>query len=89
MQHIHITVFGRVQGVFFRHHTKQMAEMLNIKGIVQNQDDGTVRIEAEGEKEQLQKFIKWCQEGPDAANVDNVEHHIGALKNYDTFEIVT
>lgn len=87
IKHFDITITGHVQGVFFRHHSKEVAEKLGIVGIVQNQADGTVRIEAEGEEQQLQKFLEWCQEGPDTANVDRLEHHIAQLKNYSTFEI--
>ena len=37
-------VFGRVQGVFFRHHTALMARQLGLTGTVENQPDGTILL---------------------------------------------
>ena len=80
-------IFGKVQGVFFRQHTKQKAEELNIGGWVRNRDDGSVELEAEGEEAPLEKFEAWCTHGPDAASVTRVETtHITAGK-YQRFEI--
>ena len=42
------TVFGLVQGVYFRQYTWQEARQLNLVGWVANQPDGTVRVVAEG-----------------------------------------
>ena len=88
VKHLTISVNGRVQGVGFRYHTKKMAEKLGINGTVQNEADGTVRIEAEGTQEQLQNFLDWCLEGPDAANVDDLQQREGQVKNYRSFEII-
>ncbi|ETB57881.1 hypothetical protein YYC_04677 [Plasmodium yoelii 17X] len=50
-------VFGKVQGVFFRKYTKLEADMLNIKGYVQNTNKNTVIGTAESEnKELLDRF---------------------------------
>lgn len=40
MRRVHVIVYGVVQGVFFRHNTKRMADKLNIKGFVRNANDG-------------------------------------------------
>ena len=69
----HITVKGRVQGVFFRRNAQQKADELNITGWVRNMDDDTVEIVAQGEENELQQFIEWCKEGPSKAIVENVE----------------
>ncbi len=39
MRHIHLQVFGRVQGVGFRYFTQRIAMNYNIVGTVQNVDD--------------------------------------------------
>ena len=44
------TVFGKVQGVWFRDSTCTEAQNLNIFGWVKNMPDGTVMLEAEGEE---------------------------------------
>ena len=46
MKNYKIIVFGIVQGVGFRYTTKAIADNMGIKGIVRNQNDGTVYIEA-------------------------------------------
>jgi len=67
-----LTIHGRVQGVGFRYYVKQKADSLGISGFVKNQPDGSVYSEAEGEAEQLDLFIHFCQKGPSFARVDNV-----------------
>ena len=69
---VRISVTGKVQGVFFRQHTKQLADKLNVKGFVQNMSDGTVYIEAEAEEEAMQQFIQHCKKGSSASSVEKV-----------------
>ncbi|MGB9720642.1 MAG: acylphosphatase [bacterium] len=70
---IHLYISGRVQGVFFRAHTHEVAKELGLVGRVKNLDDGRVEIVAEGKGIDLQKLIDWCWHGPPGARVDNVE----------------
>ncbi len=67
-----IKVFGKVQNVGFRHHTKKSADKHDISGFVQNRQDGSVYIEAEGKEENLDHFILWCHKGPMWADVAHV-----------------
>lgn len=87
MKHLSIIVTGKVQGVFFRASAKEAADKIGLKGIVQNERDGSVYIEAEGNEQQLQQFISWCHEGPPHARVEKVTTSDGTPKNYTTFEI--
>lgn len=82
-----IRVTGRVQGVFFRKHTKETADRLNIKGWVMNETDGSVSIVAEGAEEDMEAFVNWCRRGPDRANVDHIEIHEARVNDYKSFEI--
>lgn len=67
-------VTGKVQGVGFRFTTKILADNLDIVGIVKNQADGTVYIEAMGDKENLLTFIERVKASPSpAGNVDHLE----------------
>lgn len=88
IKHLQITVRGAVQGVFFRASTKAVADQIRVRGFVMNQPDGSVYIEAEGDRFALDQFLEWCHEGPDKALVENVETHEGKVKNYRNFEVV-
>lgn len=85
IKHLNIKIYGQVQGVFFRISAKQEAEKLGIVGFAKNEPDGTVHIEAEGEKENLDKFLEWCKDGPDAAKVKKLIVTEGLIKNFSDF----
>ncbi len=68
-----ITVFGRVQGVFYREKCRQKAQELGIKGSARNKEDGTVEVIACGSDEQVQQLVEWCRKGPDLAMVEKVD----------------
>ncbi len=70
---IHLFISGRVQGVFFRAHTKEVAQNLGLVGWVKNLEDGRVEIIAEGKETDLQKLTEWCWQGPTGARVDDIE----------------
>lgn len=69
----HIYVSGRVQGIFFRYHTQELAQRLGVKGWVRNLRDGRVEAVFEGEREQVEEMVKFCRTGPPGAKVNNVE----------------
>ena len=68
----HALIRGRVQGVFFRMETKRAAEGFGVFGWVRNKRDGTVEALFEGNKEQVEAILGWCNEGPAHARVDDV-----------------
>ena len=76
-------VHGKVQGVFFRASTEEKAKELGLSGFVQNEPDGTVYLEAEGNPDALHQLEKWVHQGPKAARVDRVE--VQALKDVKSF----
>ena len=78
----HLTVHGRVQGVFFRKHVKEKADKLGVKGYVKNGADGnTLEVVAEGEEQQLKELLKFCKIGPTAAKVDHVDFNEAEFEN--------
>ena len=88
MEHLHLIVSGRVQGVFFRAHTQKEAQRLGLKGYVKNLDDGTVEVVAEGPKEKLEKLAAFCRKGSPAAEVNEVVIRKEPFKNeFSHFEI--
>ena len=80
-------IYGRVQGVFFRKYAREKALELNINGFVKNESDGTVYFEAEGEKENIEKFKHWCSKGSPGAKVSKVETEEAELKKHKDFQI--
>ena len=86
-KHFNIRVYGRVQGVFFRASARSHADHLDLKGFAQNENDGSVYIEAEGEEENISKFIEWCHRGPERAEVEKVEVEEGPVMNFTTFDV--
>ena len=87
VKHLNIKVTGKVQGVFFRTSTKAVANQMGITGFVQNEIDGSVYLEAEGESFMLDELINWCNEGPDGAKVEDVEIIEAEIKKFNGFEI--
>lgn len=77
-----------MQGVFFRQSTQVKANQLGIKGTVKNCDDDTVEIIGTGTKEQLDKLVAWCWEGPPRADVINVTTQELSLQQFHNFSII-
>ena len=74
MIRVHLTITGKVQGVFYRAHTQEKAEKLgDITGWVANNADGSVDVVAEGPENKLNDFINWCHSGPSTCQVTKVE----------------
>jgi acylphosphatase len=68
------TIYGRVQGVFFRYFVQNIARELGLKGYVRNLASGdAVEVRAEGEKQQLDKLLEQLKVGPPGARVEKVE----------------
>jgi len=67
-----VIIEGRVQGVFFRHHTQEMALKLGVIGWVKNRRDGSVEAVFEGDRERVDQIIQWCHRGPSEAKVTKV-----------------
>ncbi len=68
--HVHVT--GRVQGVFFRAETADLAHRLRLVGWVTNLSDGRVEALFEGEKQDVEKAVAFCERGPPGAQVQTV-----------------
>ena len=72
--HLSATVYGRVQGVYFRYFVRNIARKLGLKGYVRNLASGdAVEVQAEGEKLQLNKLLEQLKVGPPGAWVKGVE----------------
>ena len=88
-KHLEIKIFGHVQGVGLREFIKEKAETIGITGIVMNNKDGYVFVEAEGEKDALDEFCTWCKKGPAWADVVDVKiKESKKMKDYSSFSIL-
>ena len=66
-------VYGRVQGVYFRAFTSRHAAELGLTGYVRNSPDWkAVEVQAEGERNKLQRLIDHLKVGPPGAKVEEV-----------------
>ncbi len=72
-QKLNLTIHGVVQGVNLRSMIKVQALTLGLAGFVTNQADGTVIVEAEGEKEKMEELIKWLNTKPGNCQIYRME----------------
>jgi acylphosphatase len=81
MHRINLKVHGKVQGVFFRASTVEFARSLGLKGYAKNLSDGSVEVVAEGKKEDIERLIEYCKNGPRNAIVERVDIKHETAKN--------
>lgn len=77
MRRVHLRISGRVQGVSFRHNTRQQATRLGVRGWVKNLASGDVEAVAVGDQAALDELVKWCGHGPTGARVTDVKAEWG------------
>ncbi|RJX35211.1 MAG: acylphosphatase [Desulfarculus sp.] len=63
---------GRVQGVWFRASTKQVADSLGLAGHVRNLPLRRVEAVFQGPEDKVQEALAWCHQGPAGAQVSEV-----------------
>jgi acylphosphatase len=85
--HINVSVYGDVQGVFFRRTIKHEGNRRGVKGFVENKPDGSVYIEMEGTADELAAFIAWIESGADGHTVKRIDQEPGPFKAFDSFEV--
>jgi acylphosphatase len=68
-----VVVHGRVQGVFFRDSTRRLARQHGVGGWVANRWDGTVEAVFEGDRNAVERLVRYAHEGPRGAEVARVE----------------
>jgi acylphosphatase len=85
---MHVQVRGFVQGVSLRKYIQNKADSLGLKGFVQNQSDGSVIVEAEGEEIDLIELFEFIKSGPGMAEPEKIKYHFSNnIDNFSSFEI--
>lgn len=84
-----VTFEGRVQGVGFRYTVKDLSRGFDVCGRVRNLPDGSVELEAMGEPDEVDAFIREiAEESPVARNIRNQRVEvIPLLENHSGFRI--
>lgn len=68
----HVVVTGKVQGVFFRASTREVASGWGVRGFVRNLPDRSVEAVLQGERSAVEKVIEFMGEGPPGALVTEI-----------------
>ena len=77
-----ITIKGLVQGVGFRWFADRTARKYEVQGFVENLSDGSVYLEVEGKRDEIEFLIKDLRNGPKMSKVEelivewNKPHHL-------------
>ena len=66
-------VSGKVQGIYFRVSSQQVAIEYGVSGYARNLTNGDVEVLMCGEEQNIKKMINWLELGPTEAEVSNVE----------------
>lgn len=69
---IRLTVSGKVQGVYYRQSTCEVANKLGLTGFVKNLPNGDVLIEVHGIASKVEELYQWSLKGPMLAQVKSV-----------------
>ena len=80
-------VRGDVQAVGFREETLRRARQLGAMGWVRNEEDGSVRVHAEGPEGAVEELMAFLREGPPAARVGEVAVEQVKAEGHEQFAI--
>lgn len=84
---IRATVRGRVQAVGYRDATVREARALDVMGWVRNEDDGSVRVHAEGPEDAVERLVEFLGEGPPAATVEAADVESIKVEGHEQFAV--
>jgi acylphosphatase len=83
---VEVLYSGRVQGVGFRFNAQHIARNCGVAGFVQNLPDRRVRLVAEGEREEVQRYLERVAASMESniADADRQEHpYSGAFSGFE------
>lgn len=89
MKRVRAIISGRVQGVWYRAHTRDKAVALGVVGFVRNLPDGTVEIVAQGEDAKVDALMDWAHVGPPLGEVSEVRvRDMAEEEDFVSFEVL-
>lgn len=88
MKRVHVKISGVVQGVGFRYSLYTKAKLYGLTGWVKNLEDGRVEAVFEGEKDEIEKILNFCKNGPFLAKIKNIEVKQEKYKSENKFRIL-
>lgn len=88
MKTLKLTIFGKVQGVFYRENTKKKALELGITGTVRNTEEKTVELIAQGPEDKIKKLIEFCKDDPGYSRVTDINIEEIKKEEFTSFEIL-
>ena len=81
----HYILYGSVQGVGLRYRAYYAAQQLGVTGYIRNLDDGSVEMEAEGDREVLAKMLEVISSGH-FVDIERIEEKMVSLQNDRSFD---
>jgi acylphosphatase len=84
----HLFIEGRVQGVFYRAFTREIAFHLSLDGWVKNLRDGRVEAVFEGDKVVIEQAIQQCYAGPPGSRVTHIDIHWEEFSGEEGFRVL-
>jgi DNA ligase D-like protein (predicted 3'-phosphoesterase) len=86
-QAVRVAVSGAVQAIGFRAATRRRALELGVLGWVQNAEDGSVLVHAEGAASATQALVSFLRKGPPGAHVERVVDEQVPVEGHEQFAI--
>ena len=87
MERRHIFIYGFVQGVGFRFAVERAASARGVSGWVRNRPDGAVEAVFEGEREDVEALVAFCEQGPRGAGVERFDVRIESPEGLAGFHV--
>ena len=85
---IRLFLTGTVQGIFFKQFIKEHAEKNKVSGFLRNLEDGRVEIFIEGNKDNVDQMLNLCKQGPQHAQIRNIEEKPESFQDFKEFKIL-
>ena len=78
--------YGKVQGINFRFTAKMLARKHNLVGWVENNNDGSVTLVAEGTEKNIESLINYLK-NYFQGKIENIEENIEKEEGFIDFEV--
>ena len=84
---VSLCFYGRVQGVGFRYKLRYLAEKYSVTGWVRNESDGSVAMEVQGSRGQMDQLIQKLQTHGRYIRIDHVSEMELPVKEESGFRV--